>query len=438
MKRISFIFGTRPEAIKLASIILAMKEQSDIEPHVCATGQHRQMLDQALKAFDIRPNVDLSLMEPNQTLPGYTSKAIRAIGDYLLDSQPAMVLVQGDTMTTLCASLAAFYQKIPVGYVEAGLRTWNMDSPYPEEMNRVLTTRLASYHFAPTVRAKMNLIQEGVRHENVWVTGNTAIDSLYYAVERIRQSPPTIEGIPKDLMGANARCPLILITVHRSENFGQGLQKICKAIIELANRFPHAAFVYPVHLNPNVRGSVFRYLSGWPNIHLLGPLPYLSFVALMERARIILSDSGGIQEEAPSLGKPVLVMRQSTERVEALEAGTAKLVGAETEVIVQSVSELMTDPSAIDAMRAGVNPFGDGFAADRVAHICREILKGASRWADPRRGYRTLLPATMDQIETIERVSRCPKLPGVRPVSIAKVADTQAAIDHQADTGDPV
>jgi UDP-N-acetylglucosamine 2-epimerase (non-hydrolysing) len=384
MKRISIILGTRPEAIKLASIILAMREQSDFDLHICATGQHRQMLDQALDAFDIRPNVDLFLMEPNQTLPGYTSKAIRAIGQYLFDSQPALVLVQGDTMTTLCASLAAFYQKIPVGYVEAGLRTWNMDSPYPEEMNRVLTTRLASYHFAPTVKAKMNLIQEGVRDEHIWVTGNTAIDSLFYAVERIRRSPPTIDNIPTDIMVANAGFPLVLITVHRRENFGQGLQKICKAIIELSNRFPHAAFVYPVHLNPNVRGSVFRLLSGRPNIHLLEPLPYLPFVALMERARIILSDSGGIQEEAPSLGKPVLVMRQSTERPESLEAGTAKLVGVETEVIVQSVSELMTDASAIDAMRTGVNPFGDGLAADRIAHICRQILKGGIKVGQPR------------------------------------------------------
>jgi len=364
MKKIAFIFGTRPEAIKLCPLILAMRKESSFQPLVCVTGQHRQMLDQVLEAFEVRPDVDLALMQPNQTLASLTARTITAVDEYLTQYKPEMVLVQGDTTSVFAASLAAFYHKIPVGHVEAGLRTWNKFSPYPEEINRVLTTHLADLHFAPTVKSKANLLREGVPEDRIHVTGNTVIDALLIAVEKIKNHPPQIPGLSNEIMINNQ--PLVLITGHRRENFGNGFEQICRAISTLAERFSDTHFVYPVHLNPNVREPVFRHLSGKKNIYLIEPLSYLPFVALMNRSKIILTDSGGIQEEAPSLGKPVLVMRDTTERPEAVEAGTVQLVGTKREKIVDAISLLLTDIHTYSSMAQAINPYGDGQASRRI------------------------------------------------------------------------
>jgi UDP-N-acetylglucosamine 2-epimerase (non-hydrolysing) len=370
-KKISFIFGTRPEAIKLSPVILAMKDHPDLEPHVCVTGQHRQMLDQVLDVFEVVPDVDLALMLPNQTLGELTARSISAIDEYLKEHNPDMVLVQGDTTTVFCAALCAFYHKIPVGHVEAGLRTWNKYSPFPEEINRVLATRLADLHFAPTNTSRDNLLREGVATDRIIVTGNTVIDALYLALERVKANPPSIPGLLPDMM-TNGH-PLVLITGHRRESFGQGFRNICLAIAALAERFPAAEFVYPVHLNPNVREPVFSLLGNRPNIHLIDPLGYLPFVALLNRAKIILTDSGGVQEEAPSLGKPVLVMRDTTERPEAVAMGTVKLVGTDVTAIVENVTMLLTDEAVYCSMANAVNPYGDGNA-------CRRILEIIQNW----------------------------------------------------------
>jgi len=377
-RKISLIFGTRPEAVKVCPVILAMQDHPDLEPHVCVTGQHRQMLDQVLDVFGVVPDVDLALMQPNQTLAGLTSRAIAAIDGYLGEYRPDMVLVQGDTTTVFCAALCAFYQKIPVGHVEAGLRTWDMHSPFPEEMNRVLATRLSALHFAPTTTSRDNLLKEGVPQERVFVTGNTVIDALMIAVEKVKTLPPKIPGLPQDLMNGGAERPLVLITGHRRENFGEGFHNICRAISTLSDRFPGVAFVYPVHLNPNVREPVFEGLSDRENIHLIEPLSYLPFVALMNRAALILTDSGGVQEEAPSLGKPVLVMRDTTERPEAVEMGTVKLVGTDANAIVNNVSALLTDRVSYDTMAKGTNPYGDGKACGRILNICVQFLDGGA------------------------------------------------------------
>ena len=372
-KRISLIFGTRPEAIKLSPVILAMKDNSDLEPHVCVTGQHRLMLDQVLDVFGVVPDVDLALMLPNQTLSELSARSISAIDAYLTEHNPDMVLVQGDTTTVFCAALCAFYHKIPVGHIEAGLRTWNKHSPFPEEINRVLATRLAELHFAPTDTSRDNLLKEGVAPEKIFVTGNTVIDALGLALERVKANPPKIPGLPPDTM-TNGH-PLVLITGHRRESFGEGFQNICLAITELAQRFPSADFVYPVHLNPNVREPVFNLLGNRPNIHLIDPLGYLPFVAMMNRAKIILTDSGGVQEEAPSLGKPVLVMRDTTERPEAVAMGTVKLVGTDSDAIVTNVSTLMTDRASYEQMANAVNPYGDGRASSRIVDILLKSLR---------------------------------------------------------------
>ena len=321
--KLSLIFGTRPEAIKLAPVILALKANPQFECHVCVTAQHREMLDQVLDVFEIKPDVDLNLMQPNQTLAGLTAKAITAIDAYLTDYKPDMVIVQGDTTTVFCAALCAFYHKIPVGHVEAGLRTGNKYSPFPEEANRVLATHLSTLHFAPTAKSKDNLIKEGIAPDKIFITGNTVIDALYLVLDKIKANPPAIPELPEDLIKSNR--PLVLITGHRRENFGEGFQNICQAIAHLADNYPQTDFVYPVHLNPNVRKPVFDLLSKHKNIYLIEPVSYLPFVALMNRATIILTDSGGIQEEAPSLGKPVLVMRETTERPETVDAGTCSL-----------------------------------------------------------------------------------------------------------------
>ena len=379
MKKISFIFGTRPEAIKLCPLILAMQKHPDFATKVCVTAQHREMLDQVLEVFEVVPDIDLDLMRSDQSLASLTTRAIAAIDGYLTEYKPDMVMVQGDTTTIFCASLAAFYHRIPVGHVEAGLRTRNKFSPFPEEINRVLTSRLADYHFAPTEGARDNLLREGIDNKRIFVTGNTVIDALHIAIYKVRNKPPVIPGLPKGLINNQHDKPLVLITGHRRENFGDGFINICKAITNLAERFNKTAFVYPVHLNPNVREPVFRLLSGMDNVHLIEPLGYLPFVALMNRAKLLLTDSGGVQEEAPSLGKPVLVMRETTERPEAVGAGTVKLVGTDRRMIIDNVSTLLTDENAYNAMANAINPYGDGKACSRIITACLQFSNEQER-----------------------------------------------------------
>lgn len=368
-RKISVIFGTRPEAIKLCPVVLALKANPAFDCKVCVTGQHREMLQQVLDVFSVVPDKDLALMRPNQTLGGFTSRAIAAIDEYLSDEKPDIVMVQGDTTTVLAGALAAFYHHIPVAHVEAGLRTWDLQSPWPEEANRVLTTRLAKWHFCPTKNNSANLLKEGVPADDIYVTGNTVIDALLMAKNMIASNLPEIDGLPHELMGSNER--IVLITGHRRENFGKGFEHICTAIGNLAERFPEIHFVYPVHLNPNVREPVGRLLGHHrgKNVHLIEPQSYLPFVALMNRAYLILTDSGGVQEEAPSLGKPVLVMRDTTERPEAVEAGTVKIVGTGSADIYNSVQELLDNNIAYDTMASAVNPYGDGRAVDRILRI---------------------------------------------------------------------
>jgi UDP-N-acetylglucosamine 2-epimerase (non-hydrolysing) len=374
-KRISVVFGTRPEAIKLAPVILALRQDPRFACRVCVTAQHREMLDQVLEVFGIEPDADLDLMEPDQTLAGLTARAIAAIDGCLAGATPDLVLVQGDTTTTFCAALASFYRHVPVGHVEAGLRTNNLESPWPEEANRVLATRLATLHFAPTELNRQNLLKDRVAPERIVVTGNTVIDALFLARDIVKAAPPAIPGLP-EAVAAPGGPRVVLITGHRRENFGPGFEAICTAIAELARRFPETAFVYPVHLNPHVREPVDAILraAGAANVHLIEPLPYLPFVALMNRAAVILSDSGGVQEEAPSLGKPVLVMRDTTERPEAVIAGTVKLVGTDRGKIVGEASRLLTDRGAYDEMARAHNPYGDGKATGRIVAACAAFL----------------------------------------------------------------
>jgi UDP-N-acetylglucosamine 2-epimerase (non-hydrolysing) len=331
------------------------------------------MLDQVLEIFEIVPDTDLNIMKPNQSLAEITSSAISAVDRYLAVSKPDIVLVQGDTTTVLAASLASFYHKVPVGHVEAGLRTYNKYSPFPEEINRVLTTHVAELHFAPTPLSKENLLKEGIPSEKIYVTGNTVIDALLLAKEKVLRNPPPVEGFSEEMLADKK--PLVLITGHRRENFGAGFESMCAAIATLAAKFPNHRFVYPVHLNPNVREPVFRLLGGSPNIILMEPLSYLPFVRLMLRSTLILTDSGGIQEEAPTFGIPVLVMRDTTERPEGIASGTVKLVGTETWNIVTAVSMLLTDTTAYNAMASAANPYGDGKASERIIAHLDEYLK---------------------------------------------------------------
>ena len=377
MKNISLIFGTRPEAIKLAPLVLALRRHPTLSPHVCVTGQHRELLDQALRVFDINPNVDLRLMQPDQSLATLTSRAITAIDGYLGKYKPDMVVVQGDTTTSFCAALCASFHKIPIAHVEAGLRSGDWHRPFPEEINRLLTSRLASLHFAPTEAAKGNLLREGVQEHRILVTGNTVIDALYTAIRKVRVSPPQIPGLPFQLAREDTP-PVVLITGHRRESFGPAMRSICFAISDLAQRFPDTHFVYPVHLNPNVREPVHTTLSGHTNIHLLPPLGYLPFIALMEQASLVLTDSGGIQEEAPALGKPVLVMRETTERPEGLESGTVRLIGTDRQNIVNNVAALLLDETAYSAMACAVSPYGDGRACERIVEACEQFLRPTS------------------------------------------------------------
>jgi UDP-N-acetylglucosamine 2-epimerase (non-hydrolysing) len=380
--KVSVIIGTRPEAIKLAPVVLELRKDSSFECHVCSTGQHRQMLDQVLSIFGITPDVDLDLMVPNQTLGGLTARAIKAIDEYLATERPDLVLIQGDTTTVFCAALAAFYHKIPVGHVEAGLRTGNLQSPWPEEANRVLVSRLAAFHFAPTESNRQNLLREGVPDNLIFVTGNTVIDALLFTLEKAKTTPPNIQNLPGYLQPGRIGPRVVLITGHRRESIGQGFENICRAIGRLASDFPDVHFVYPVHLNPNVRQAVDKHLRTGPNdgaskpsistnVHLIEPLGYMPFVALMGRAHIILTDSGGVQEEAPSLGKPVLLMRDTTERPEAVLAGTVKIVGTGEDAIYREAHRLLTDSKAHQSMQLAHNPYGDGVASRRICSLLK-------------------------------------------------------------------
>jgi UDP-N-acetylglucosamine 2-epimerase (non-hydrolysing) len=364
------VFGTRPEAIKMAPVVRLMAHAPELRSLVCVTGQHRQMLDQVLSLFGIVPDIDLALMRPGQDLFDVTAAALLALRDVLREVRPGLVLVQGDTTTCFAAALAAFYERIPVGHVEAGLRTWNLAAPFPEEANRTLVSRLATLHFAPTAGARDNLLREGVAPEAVEITGNTVIDALLWVQALLPGQPPERW---RDAVGpalharlAASPSPVILITGHRRESFGAGFVELCTAVADLARLHPDWSFVYPVHLNPNVRQPVFEILSGLDNVALIAPLDYLPFVWLMQRADVILTDSGGIQEEAPSLGKPVLVMREVTERPEAVAAGTVRLVGTDRGRIRSEVERLLGDRALYETMARAHNPYGDGRAAARI------------------------------------------------------------------------
>lgn len=361
------VFGTRPEAIKMAPLVTRLAEDQRFEAAVCVTAQHRQMLDQVLELFGIEPEYDLDLMRPGQSLTDVTAGILSAMTPVLEAFGPDVVLVHGDTATTFAATLAAYYQKIPVGHVEAGLRTGNLYSPWPEEANRKLTGALAAYHFAPTAGARANLMNEGVTPESIVVTGNTVIDALLAVVARIENAPELEARIAGRLPFLDHERRLVLVTGHRRESFGTGFERICQALREIATAHPDVQIIYPVHLNPNVIEPVNRLLGDIENVQLIEPLDYLPFVYLMKQSHLILTDSGGIQEEAPSLGKPVLVMRETTERPEAVQAGTVRLVGTDIGKITAAAHELLSDSSAYRAMSRAHNPYGDGKACGRIS-----------------------------------------------------------------------
>ena len=376
MKKIMLVFGTRPEAIKMAPLVIEFKKHPELfEVVVCVTGQHREMLDQVLNLFNITPDFDLNIMKQGQDLYDVTSRVLLGMRDVLNESKPDVVLVHGDTTTSTASALAAFYQQIPVGHVEAGLRTHNIYSPWPEEMNRLITSRISAYNFAPTILSKQNLLNEGVSDETIVVTGNTVIDALYVVLNKMKQdiqlrtelvSQLQCSGYDVNRISDEKR--LVLITGHRRENFGDGFLNICNAIKTLSEKYPEVDFVYPMHLNPNVRKPITEVFGERPssNMFFIEPLDYLPFVFLMEKSDIVLTDSGGIQEEAPGLGKPVLVMRDTTERPEALEAGTVKLVGTNYDKIVSEVSKLLDDQVYYNQMSKAINPYGDGMACKRI------------------------------------------------------------------------
>lgn len=379
MKKVMLVFGTRPEAIKMAPLVKELeKHKEEIETIVCVTGQHREMLDQVLEIFDIKPDYDLNIMKAGQDLYDVTTRVLLGMRDILCEVQPDVVLVHGDTTTSTAAALAAFYQQIPVGHVEAGLRTHNIYSPWPEEMNRQITGRITTYHFAPTPLSRQNLLDEGVNDENIAVTGNTVIDALHMVINKIKSNPDLDTELKERLAKEgydierlrDGKRRLVLITGHRRENFGEGFLNICNAIKTLKEKYPEVDFVYPMHLNPNVRKPIHEIfgadLSDLGNMFFIEPLEYLSFVFLMEKSYIVLTDSGGIQEEAPGIGKPVLVMRDTTERPEALEAGTVVLVGTDYDKIVNGASLLLDDDTAYERMSRANNPYGDGLACGRI------------------------------------------------------------------------
>jgi len=368
------VFGTRPEAIKMAPLALSLAADERFDSKVCVTGQHRQMLDQVLDLFELQPDFDLSVMKPGQDLTAVTTAILTGMKDVLAACKPDVVLVHGDTATTFAASLAAYYQQIPVAHVEAGLRTGNLYSPWPEEANRKLTGALATLHFAPTENSKANLLREGVDPKSIHVTGNTVIDALLEVIERLDTDVALGQQAAAPTAFLNRDRKLILVTGHRRESFGGGFERICQALLETAKQHPDVDIVYPVHLNPQVQEPVNRLLAGVDNIHLIEPLDYLPFVYLMSQAHIILTDSGGIQEEAPSLGKPVLVMRDTTERPEAVSAGTVKLVGTDVAKIVEELDILLTDKNAYQSMSFAHNPYGDGKACQRICSTLADFL----------------------------------------------------------------
>jgi len=367
VKKVLLVFGTRPEAIKMAPLALKLQQNTqEFETKVCVTGQHRQMLDQVLELFDLKPDFDLNLMKPGQTLSDVTSGVLKGLEQVFEQWIPDIILVHGDTATTFAASLAGYYHKIKIGHVEAGLRTGDLYSPWPEEANRKLTGVLANYHFAPTDSSYQNLIKENVKPETIIVTGNTVIDALLQVKDKVEKNQILIDKFEQKFNFLEKSKKLVLVTGHRRENFGQGFLNICAALANLAKRYSDIQIVYPVHLNPNVQKPVNELLSGIDNIFLIDPQDYLPFVYLMNRSYLILTDSGGIQEEAPSLGKPVLVMRDTTERPEAVEAGTVRLVGTDVNTIEMAVSELLEDTSLYNAMADAYNPYGDGTACQQI------------------------------------------------------------------------
>ena len=385
MKKVLLVFGTRPEAIKMAPLVKEFQNDTrNFVTEVCVTGQHRQMLDQVLELFEISPEYDLNIMKQGQDLYDITARVLTGMRDILKQSKPDIVIVHGDTTTSTAAAIAAFYQQIPVGHIEAGLRTHNIYSPWPEEMNRQITGRIAEYNFAPTQLSRNNLLNEGVDNNKIVVTGNTVIDALYWVVNKTKTHPELNEEL-SGIISANgfdvnrtATRRLVLITGHRRENFGEGFISICKAIKTLANKYPEVDFVYPMHLNPNVRKPIYDVFGtnkdSFENLFFIEPLEYLSFVFLMEKSTIVLTDSGGIQEEAPGLGKPVVVMRDTTERPEALNAGTVKLVGTDYNKIIHEVSMLLDNHTYYETMSNAVNPYGDGKACERiVSHLLNNL-----------------------------------------------------------------
>jgi UDP-N-acetylglucosamine 2-epimerase (non-hydrolysing) len=377
MKKILLVFGTRPEAIKMAPLVKAFEEETSIISKVCVTAQHREMLDQVLELFDIKPDYDLNLMKPGQDLYDITSNVLLGLKDVLSDFKPDIVLVHGDTTTTSAASLAAFYQKIKVGHVEAGLRTHDIYSPFPEEVNRQITGVLASYHFAPTTTSRDNLLKENKDEKNIVITGNTVIDALFLALDKIKNDNDLETKIQSQISNLNYEIKndkkVILVTGHRRENHGKGFINICQALKAIAINNPNIDIVYPVHLNPNVQKPVHEILSDISNVYLIEPLQYEQFIYLMDKSYFIITDSGGVQEEAPSLGKPVLVMRDTTERPEAVEAGTVKLVGTNKETIIKEAQKLIDDENEYYRMSKAHNPYGDGKACERIVKYLKEV-----------------------------------------------------------------
>ncbi len=377
--RVLCVFGTRPEAIKMAPLVLALQADPRFETRLCVTAQHREMLDQVLALFGLAPDFDLDVMRPGQDLTAIVTAILAGARRVLAEARPDIVMVHGDTATTLATSLACYFQRIPVAHVEAGLRTGDLYAPWPEEANRKIAGVLAGLHLAPTETARANLLAEGVDPASVHVTGNTVIDALLAVVARIEADAGLRAGLEARFAFLDPAAPVLLVTGHRRESFGAGFERICRALAEIARRHPGLEVVYPVHLNPNVQEPVRRLLSGIRNVHLIEPLDYLPFVHLMNRAHLILTDSGGVQEEAPSLGKPVLVMRDTTERPEAVEAGTVRLVGTSSARIIEGVERLLLDPSEYERMRFAHNPYGDGQACPRILDIlARSVARNAA------------------------------------------------------------
>lgn len=377
-KKIMLVFGTRPEGIKMAPLVHALKAEVDkFEIKICVTSQHREMLDQVLKTFEINPDINLDLMKQDQNLSNLTSLILSEMQNIFSKYLPDVVLVHGDTTTTLATSIAAFYASIPVGHVEAGLRTYNVKAPFPEEFNRQITSKIAKWHFAPTILSQQNLLAEGVDKSLITITGNTVIDALHWVLKKINQDDKrrmNLENILNTYLSFDwKRESFVLITAHRRENFGNGFLQICSAIKELATKYPNIHFIYPVHLNPNVSKPVYKILNGFDNIHLIEPLEYEPFIYLLKYSYIVLTDSGGIQEEAPSLGKPVLVMRDVTERPEAVKAGTVKIVGSNSLRIIENLSLLLDDKKYYQKMSRAHNPYGDGLACQRIVDVLRSI-----------------------------------------------------------------